>query len=135
MSPCPHLPPWHDLLPKISSNQLAHLLKPIRIRVRDHLSEWYSASKPSKKTEVTSTAFRVELSQGIGDQLEKRSMRFQSLKVGRGFVIFARLEHIDRGKRLRLRFKTIGAWLKINQLVLPGGVVRGVRTDMNHFYR
>src|SRR5215469_14080928 len=97
MSPCPHLPPWHHLLPKISSNQPAHLLKPTRIRVRDHLSDWHSASKPGKKTEVTSTAFRVELSQGIGDQFQKRPMRFQRLKVWGGFVIFARLEHVDRG--------------------------------------
>src|SRR5215472_2338632 len=99
MSPCPHLPPWHHLLLKISSNQLAHLLKPTRIAVRDHLSEWHSASKPGKKTEVTSTAFRVDerSSQGIGEQLQKRPMRFRRLKVGRGFVIFARLEHIDRG--------------------------------------
>src|SRR5215471_13811342 len=139
MSPCPHVPPWHHLLPKISSNQLAHLFKPIRIRVRDHLSEWHSASKPSKKTEVTNTAFRVDerSSDGIGEQLEKRSMRFQRLKVRRGFVIFARLEHIDRSKRPRLRFKTIGAGLKIKaQLVLPGGLVRrGVRTAVEHFHR
>src|SRR5215469_6309340 len=136
MSPCPHLPPWHHLLPKISSNQLAHLFKPIRIRVRDHLSEWHSASKPSKKTEVTNTAFRVELSQRVGDQLQKRSMLFQRLKIGCGSVIFARLEHIDRGKRSRLGFKTIGAGLKINQLASPGGLVRrSVRTAVKHFHR